>query len=85
MVDDPHPLLRVAHAEDEDVEDGGDEEDDEDAQGHHQGRLGQSHWVRFLAKRARVRIFDTEAAPKDIEDVSEGRRGVGGDEDNVVH
>ena len=54
MVDNPHSLLGVAHTEDKDVEDGGDEEDDEDTQGHHQGGLGQSDWIRFLAKRARV-------------------------------
>ena len=54
VVVDPHPLLGVAHAEDEDVEDGGDKEDDEDAQGHHEGSLGQSHWIRWLAKLARV-------------------------------
>ena len=54
MVNDPHSLLCVAHAEDEDVEDGGDEEDDEDAQGHHKGSLGESHCVRWLAKLAWV-------------------------------
>ena len=85
MVDDPHSLLCVAHAEDEDVEDGGDEEDDKDTQGHHQGSLGQSHWIWWLAKLARVRIFNTEATPEDIENISEGRLRLGGDEDNVVH
>ena len=85
MVDDPHSLLCVAHAEDEDVEDGGDEEDDKDAQGHHEGSLGQSHWIGWLAKLARVRIFNAEATPEDIEDVSKGRPRLAGDENNVVH
>ena len=88
MIDDPHSLLGIAHAEDEHVEDGGDVEDEEDSKGHHQGGLGHCQWIRRLAKLAGVRIFDTESAPEDIEDISEGGtrlRQECRNEDDVVH
>ena len=85
MVDHPHSLLCIAHAEDEHVEDGGDIEEDEDEDGHHQGGLGHCQRIRWLAKPARDRILNTETAPEDIEDVSEGGTCLGGDEDDVVH
>ena len=41
MVDDTHPLFCIAQAEAEHIKDCGDEEDDEDAQGCHEGGLGE--------------------------------------------
>ena len=91
-----HPRFCIAGAEDEHIENGGDVEDDEDAEGHHQGGLGQCQRIRRLAKLARGHILNTETAPEDIEDVSEGetrvgvvvgvgQTRVGGDEDDIVH
>ena len=87
MVDHPHSSLCIAHAEDKHIEDGGDVEDDEDSEGHHQGSLGHCQWIWRLAKLAGVRIFNTESTPEDIEDISEaGTRGIRRrNEDDVVH
>ena len=85
MVDHTHSLLCIEHIEDENIEDGGDIENDEDAQGHHQGGLGHCQWIGWLAKLAGDRILNTETAPEDIEDASEGGTRLGGDEDHIVH
>ena len=85
VVDNPLSLLGIPHTDDDHIEDGGDKEDDEDPEGHHEGGLGHCHQIRWSAKLARVRSFNTKAAPEDIEDMSVGRRRLRRHEDNVVH
>ena len=74
VVDNPHSLLGIPRAEADHIDHGGDEEDDEDHEGQHQGGVGHCHQIRWSAKLARVRSFNTEAAPEDIDDISEGGR-----------
>ena len=76
MINDPHSLLGIAHVEDEHVHKGGHVEGGE---GQHKGGLGQGQWVRWFAKLARKeRILNTEAAPENVESISEEVAGLGG-------
>ena len=78
-----HPRFCIAGAEDEHIENGGDEEDDEDCEGCHQGGLGHCQRTRWETKLPREQIFnDTEAPPVNIQNLVVGMLGEG---DNVVH
>ena len=85
MIDNPHPLFGMAQAEDEHIEDCGDEEDDEDCEGCHEGGLGKRQWVGCLANLALERFFDTEATPVDIENIPQERAGLVWYEDDIIH
>ena len=71
MIDNPHPLFCIAQAEDEHIEDCGEEEDDEDGQGRHEGGLGERQGIRWLTKLPRKKIFNTDATPEDIQNTSQ--------------
>ena len=77
----------MAQAEDEDIKDCGNEEDDKDCQGCHEGGLGKRQWVGCLAKLALKRFcnMDTEATPVDIENIPQVRAGSVWYEDGIIH
>ena len=78
-----HPFFCIACAEDEHIENGGEEEDDEDCQGEDEGGLGHCHWIRWPTKLPGQQIFnDTEASPVDIQNLVVR---MSGEADHVVH
>ena len=85
MIDNPHSLFGIAQAEDEHIEDCGEEEDDEDGEGRHEGGLGERQWIRRLTKLPREHIFDTEATPEDIQNISQERTSFIWHQDDIVH
>ena len=85
VIDDPHPLFGMPQAEDEHVKDCGDEEDDEDSEGCHEGGLGKCQWVGCLTKLAMERIFNAEATPVDIENIPQTGAGLVWYEHDIVH
>ena len=85
MIDNPHSLFGIAQAEDEHIEDCGEEEDDEDGEGRHEGRLGECQRIRWLTKLPRKPIVNTEATPEDIQNIPQERTGFIWHKDNIVH
>ena len=84
VIDNSHPLLGIAQAEYEHIEDCGEEEDDEVDQGRHEGGLVERQWIGWLAKLPGEKIFNAEATPEHIQNIPE-RTSFFWYQDNIVH